>query len=272
MAGMGNDPYVIVGAGVFGSSLALHLIQKYPSANVTLVDRSPFPSQTGASWDWNKVVRADYSTMLYMELGLEAMKMWRSDALYQPFYHESGLAWLENSGLSHTIIENFRKLNATDNCRLAEPAEVRKLWDGIHSDANYEGVTGILVNESSGWAAASRCLAKVIETAIAAGVNYTVANVQEVLFDEKGSSVGVRATDGTVLSGSRIILATGALTAKILADSAPRRKEMHVGGRLIAAAVTEGTVRLSDEDAKYFRKGPVFFTQVGDVLGAFCTA
>lgn len=49
--------YIIVGAGVFGVSTAYTLIQKYPQASVTLVDRDAFDaeSRVAASWDWNKV-------------------------------------------------------------------------------------------------------------------------------------------------------------------------------------------------------------------------
>jgi glycine/D-amino acid oxidase-like deaminating enzyme len=46
--------YIIVGAGVFGVSTAYTLIQKYPDASVTLVDRDAYDAETrvAASWDW----------------------------------------------------------------------------------------------------------------------------------------------------------------------------------------------------------------------------
>jgi glycine/D-amino acid oxidase-like deaminating enzyme len=57
-----NVSYAIVGAGVFGAATTLHLIRKYPSATVSVIDREPFPCQVGALWNWNKVVRADSLT------------------------------------------------------------------------------------------------------------------------------------------------------------------------------------------------------------------
>jgi len=264
-----DGSYVIVGAGVFGTSVALHLIQKYPSANVILIDRTPFPSQVGASWDWNKVIRADYTNLLYMELALEAMTWWRSDPLYKPFYHESGLVWVDNKGLPQTIIDNYKKLNSTDKFRLAKPQETKRLWNGIHADASYDGVTDMLVNESSGWAEASTALEKVIERAVTLGVKYIVADVKAVIFDDQGSSTGVQTKNGDVLSASHIILATGATTAALLADSAPQRDEIQVGNRVVAAAICTGMVILSDEDAKYFRNGPVFIHEGEDTLGQY---
>ena len=269
MAKLGEvkDSYIIVGAGVFGSSVALHPIQKYPFATVTLIDRTSFPSQAGASWDCNKVIRADYTNALYMELGMEAMEWWRSDPLYQAFYHESGLVWVDNKGLPRTIINNYKKLNANDKYRLVSPEEAKQLWNGIHADANYRGVTEMLVNESSGWADATAALTKVIETAVTSGVKYVVADVEAVVFDDQGSSTGVRTEKGDLLTAAHIILATGAMTAKLLADSAPQRKEMQVGDRVVAAAICTGMVTLDNEDAEYFGSGPVFIHEIGNTLG-----
>ena len=68
--GSSTQSYLIVGAGVFGVSTAYHLIQKYPHASVTLVDRDAYDadSRVAASWDWNKVVRADYDDLVYCRL------------------------------------------------------------------------------------------------------------------------------------------------------------------------------------------------------------
>jgi len=66
-----NSSYIVVGSGVFGASTALTLAQKYPLASVVLVDRA-VPYRESASWDWTKVIRADYADMLYMQLALEA--------------------------------------------------------------------------------------------------------------------------------------------------------------------------------------------------------
>ena len=89
--------YVIVGAGVFGTSTAYHLIQRHPDANITLIDRDAVDAETrvAASWDWNKVVRADYADPEYCRLALEAKKIWSGDdPLWNRHYHQSGIYWI----------------------------------------------------------------------------------------------------------------------------------------------------------------------------------
>ena len=50
------ESYLVVGAGVFGASTALHLSRQKPEAKITLLDRLPFPDPIAASHDINKVV------------------------------------------------------------------------------------------------------------------------------------------------------------------------------------------------------------------------
>jgi sarcosine oxidase/L-pipecolate oxidase len=245
------------------------LIKNYPSASVTLVDRTPFPSQVGASWDWNKVVRADYTSILYMEKALEAKKSWRHDPLLKDFYHESGIVWLRDTDLNPRIVDNYEKLKADEQYRMSSPEELKRLYDGIHEDAGYGAVRSILINESGGWADASKALTTVIQFVVAAGVRYLAATIESLEFDGQGSCIGVRTTSKEILTATHIILATGAYTAKLIADSAPHRAEMQVGERLTAAAVCTGMVKLSPEEAERFRKGPVFVYKVGNCAGPF---
>jgi glycine/D-amino acid oxidase-like deaminating enzyme len=104
--------YLVVGAGVFGASTTYHLIKKYRYATVILVDRLPYPCPLAASWDWNKVVRADYGHIFYMEKALEAMHFWRTDPLYKPFYYESGYVKIDDTDLGRRMIENYKQLKS----------------------------------------------------------------------------------------------------------------------------------------------------------------
>jgi FAD dependent oxidoreductase len=64
-----DDSVLIVGAGVFGLSTALHLARD-GYTNITVLDRSPVPSPYSAGNDLNKIVRAEYEDPFYAELAL----------------------------------------------------------------------------------------------------------------------------------------------------------------------------------------------------------
>ena len=263
-----NSLFLVVGAGVFGASTALHLIRKYPAATVTLIDRA-IPCQAGASWDWSKVVRADYTNVLYMKMALEAMELWRTKLMYKQFYHESGLVWIDNQGFPRRVIDNHKHLKTDEKVRMATAEEVRKLYGGIFEDAEFDDMTEILINESSGWVEASKALNKVIDAALSAGVKSVETNIASLEFDGEGSCVGVRSTSGQRFSAANVILATGARTAKLIADSAPNRADLQVGKRFTAAAIFTGIVKVDAERAELFKTAPVFLHAFGRAQGTY---
>ena len=252
-----EDSYLILGAGVFGASTALSLIRQYPNASIRLVDREPFPCQVAASWDWNKVIRADYTDILYMEKALEAKQAWKLDPLFKEFYHESGIFWISSTDMAPTIAENFKRLQAHDDFRVASLDEAKHLHGDIFKDADYTGVSQVLINNSSGWAEAKKALKHTTEAAVNAGVKYSIADISSLAFDDEGACTGVRSTTGETFSATKTILCTGAGTAKLIADSAPAREDIQVGDRLVAAAICTGLVELSPDAARKLSKAPV---------------
>lgn len=253
--------YLIIGAGVFGASTAYHLIQRYPDASVTLVDRDAFDAATrvAASWDWNKVIRADYADIKYCELALEAQDIWRSDPLWKPFFHESGIYWISHTEFAQEVIGNYAKLGREADLYSLPVGEARKLHGGIFDEADYSNVKEVLINNTSGWADAKDALRKIIETAVAQGVKYVVAEVATLEIDKHGACQGVITTDGTVLSATHTILSTGSFTPKLLERSADTSgvKQLRAGDRIISAGVTTGLVQLSDTDMATFGEMPV---------------
>ncbi|KAE8222109.1 hypothetical protein CF319_g4642 [Tilletia indica] len=85
--------FLIIGAGVFGASTALHLKKHFPHASVTILERSQqtSPAPDAASSDLNKIIRADYADDAFRRLAVEAIAQWRTDERLRPFYHEVGL-------------------------------------------------------------------------------------------------------------------------------------------------------------------------------------
>ncbi|KAI1814043.1 FAD dependent oxidoreductase [Poronia punctata] len=265
--------YLIVGAGVFGVSTAYHLIQKYPKASVTIVDRDAFDaeSRVAASWDWNKVIRADYDDVVYCQLGLEAQDVFRKDPLYKPYFHEKGIFWICRDGYARDVINTYKRLGGTADIKAVSIQEARKLHGGLFEDADYTGVQEVLVNPTGGWAAAGDCLIAVTRKCLELGVKYVVAEVETVQIDRSGRCSGVKTAKGEILTASHTILCTGAYTPTLLEYSAVSsgRPNVAAGFRLVAGGITTGMTKLTDESFARFGSMPVGIQGYTPELGPF---
>ena len=138
--GLDSPPrrYLIVGACVFGVSTALHLKQTHPASRVTLLDRTPpsSASRPAASWDWNKVIRADYKDPFYCGLALESQDAWKT-------------TWKEN-GMEAPSFVNL----GADNSYFMRTVKGGGSWDlsGKEKEEGLKGINGFLMeaNDFSG--------------------------------------------------------------------------------------------------------------------------
>ncbi len=74
-----------------GSSTALHLLRKgYNPSNITVLDTYPIPSSQSAGNDLNKIMGVRLRNKVDLQLSLEARDMWRHDALFKPWFHNTG--------------------------------------------------------------------------------------------------------------------------------------------------------------------------------------
>ena len=255
--------YLIVGAGVFGVSTAYHLIQKYPHASVTLVDRDAFDAddRVAASWDWNKAIRADYDDFLYCRLAIEAQNVFKTDPLWTPYFHQTGIYWICRGNYARDVIAHHEKLGRKDDIVALSVSEARRLYGGIFQNADYTDVKVVLVNKAGGWAAAGDCLQAITRKALELGVKYVTAEVASLHLDKRGSCTGLRTTAGELLTASKVILCTGAYTTKLLELSAARTGNMRLpaGDRILAAGITTGLAPLDEKEHRKYASMPVGF-------------
>ncbi|KAI4242851.1 MAG: hypothetical protein LQ352_007153 [Teloschistes flavicans] len=251
--------YLIVGGGVFGASTAFHLSQQKPSASIVLIDRTPFPCPIAASHDINKAVRADYGDMFYCKLGLKTLERWRTDPLFKKYFHQSGMITITNGpeSLGRKIIDNFKTLNASYEAEVFGPEEMKTRFEGIFANTDYSHVEEIYYNPLSGWAEAARAVEATTKAAIDGGVRYIEASISKLLLAD-GVCTGVRTTKGETYHADRVILSTGAYTAKLLADTAPDEPGLHAGRRITAAAVCEAATDVTQEQKEIYKNMPVF--------------
>ncbi len=179
---------------------------------------------------------------------------------------------LDDTGLGKKIVENYRSLGVHDGevMSVDEFLEGRfgaKFEGSLFKKADWRGVEEVFVNVMSGWAEATKAVSKVAAAALEAGVECIDGDIVKLLFDENDGCVGARTSDGRDILAKKVILSTGAGTAKLLADSAPDRPSLQSHDRITAAAVVTGVVKLSSKQMKIFGKTPNFIHSVGEVLG-----
>ena len=266
-----KQSYLIVGAGVFGVSTAYHIKKKYPDASVTLIDRDSYEadSRVAASWDWNKVIRADYDDIVYCQLGLEAQDVFESDPLFKPYFHKTGIYWICRSDYAQDVINNYKKLGRDSDLSAVSVEEAKKMHNGLFDEADYTGAKEVLVNKSSGWAEAGNVLTAITRECVKMGVKWVTAEVSTLQFEESGRCYGLKTTAGDVLVAEHVILSTGAFTPKLLEQSALSSgfSGLRAGPRIVAGGITTGMVRLDEKQRKEFANMPVgvqgYTTEIG---------
>lgn len=268
--------YLIVGAGVFGVSTAYHLIKKYPDRQVTILDQDAYDAdnRVAASWDWNKVVRADYDDIVYTELALEAQDVFTEDPLWKPYFHQTGIFWVCRSDYAQDVINNYKKLGRAADLKAVTVEEAKKMFGGLFEDANYDGAKEVLVNKTSGWSEAGNALRAVTKWSMENGVKYVVGKANSLEINSNGTCTGVTTEDGKTLSATNVILSTGAYTARLLEQAAKKtgNNKLRAEHRIVAGGITTGMTTLDEESYKRFKNMPVgvqgYTAQYGPFIGS----
>ena len=264
--------YIIVGAGVFGASTALYLSRQKPAPSIILLDRAPYPCPIAASHDINKIVRSDYGDMFYCKLGLKALERWRTDPLFEKWFHQSGLITATDDHVDQVdkIFYNYKELGIDVGAELYKPEELKAKFKGLYADADLTDVDNLLWNPSSGWAEAATALKYTLDEVTKNSVHYITADVAHLILKD-GACTGVHTVDGRTFTANKIVLSTGAYTAKLLADSAPTQPELQVGNRITACGVCEAAVNLAAEQVERFKAAPAFVLDANKTQGnGFC--
>lgn len=253
--------YVVVGAGVNGTSIAHALVSQ--GFSVAVLERSAdgFVAPDGASHDLNKIIRADYTDDNYCTLAKEAISRWRTHPVLSRFYHEVGVLFRSSDkgtvfasqgsgsaeeyvhkGVRHAHLERDAHLEiGTDAVEgkqvpdrrayvLQNDAQVREILAGVREDQLGKGLQGMgrwqtgYFNPRGGWADANKACRALLEHAIQLGVKvYPNATVAGMVWDTADAKVvsGVRTTDGRVFRAKHVVLAAGAWTSNLLTRLSP---------------------------------------------------
>jgi sarcosine oxidase/L-pipecolate oxidase len=215
---------LIVGAGTFGTSLAVHASKAYSDASkITIVDSwspdGPVQDKTAAAIDINRIIRTDYTSPLYCNLANEAIHFWFWGMEVQGHFHKAG--WTVFDGPDQS--EKFRSgVRATFEGRGSNVIKEVEAKDVIKEHDLLQGIDGDKLgkgyfNPEAGWVDAASATKAYLRIAESRGVKRVTGEVDELLLRDDGKGLaGVRLHDGTMLKANKVLLAAGAWTSSLL--------------------------------------------------------
>lgn len=259
---------LIVGAGVFGLSAALTLLDRpaYSNSTITVIDSANvLPNPVGSSVDASRIVRADYGNKSYAKLASEAQDLWRDTSPTgwggEGRYHETGFVLTGDHGYSDYVLKSMK--NVQDLAASGKSVDSSKIQglngkDEIRKATGYPGASGDVgyANFNSGWADAEACVAfalRKIKSHPAARDRVNVrpgCKVSKLLYTDNLADrqcAGVQLEDGSSIHADLTILATGAWTPSLF----------NLEYRCLATGQVIAYLQISPEEQAYLEKTPV---------------
>ncbi|KAL8813532.1 MAG: hypothetical protein Q9200_000206 [Gallowayella weberi] len=279
-----DSSILILGAGAWGLSTALHLINSGYN-NITVLERAEkVPSRYSAGWDLNKIVRAEYEDPFYTDLALDAMEGWKTP-LFGPYYHQTGYVVATTGRAPQKAIDHMEHALSSISSHPSFAPEIRRLngpKDFRDHTWQYTGpLTGFrgYFNRIAGYAHSADALRGIWEHCAQRGVKFilgeTAGKVVEMLYaydaafassstgsgpqtvNAKGRCVGVKTADGERHLADLTICALGAYGASVMPS---------LGRFVVARCWSVAHVQLTEVESDYLRGIPT--TNVRD-LGFF---
>ncbi|GJC92677.1 Fructosyl amino acid [Colletotrichum higginsianum IMI 349063] len=245
------DPIVVVGAGVFGLSIALELRQR-GHTNITVIDRMLPPVADGSSNDANRIIRPDYVDPFYARIATEAVREWNAGDLYRPHYHQAGFALVSETepGRDEFLERGKRAIERQGNryVEFATTDELRRLRPELR-DMTFP-FSGY-ISKNAGWADAAGAVRAVAARCSELGIAFVTGprGTMTSLKTDAGHSrvVGVNVAAGPPLLAAKVILATGAWT----------NHYVDLGHAITSSAQPVGFIQLTPEEALKLADMPV---------------
>lgn len=215
---------LIIGAGTFGTSLAVHASKSYRDpSKITIIDRwdpdGPVQDKNAAAIDINRIIRTDYTSPLYCNLANEAIHFWFWGIAVQGHFHKTGWTVFDGPDQSQDFRDGVRKTFETRGSNIIKDVDAAYLVREHHVLKGLEGAKlghGYF-NPEAGWVDAASATKAYLRVAESRGVKRVTGEVEELLLCEDGTGLsGVRLQDGTVLKAGKVVIAAGAWTSSLL--------------------------------------------------------
>ncbi|WP_158088777.1 NAD(P)/FAD-dependent oxidoreductase [Thermoactinospora rubra] len=237
---------IVVGAGIWGSSLALRLADT--GWRVTLVEQHTPGHVRQASAGETRLLRCAHGTDdWYPKLAWRAREGWRrlGERAGEELYHEAGMLWLAQraEGWEHASARVLGELDIPHE--VLDPAEGRRFFPDFAGD----GLAFLLWEPHAGVIRARRATQVTARLAVQSGARLVRGRAVPY-----GEAVSV---DGEVLRADRVVWACGAWLPELFPVPVTVTKQDTLHFRVPAAWSTPGMPAWVDYDASMYGHGDV---------------
>ncbi|KAJ9653170.1 hypothetical protein H2198_007632 [Neophaeococcomyces mojaviensis] len=249
---------LIIGAGTWGASTALHLARR-GYQNITVLDPYPSPSPISAGNDVNKILelsssapRGSAERYVSDKLAHDAIRGWKEDPVFQGLYHETGAVTAAtseegrkalNEGDGYSEADGWMQLKTKEDFQATMPK-------GILT-GDFPGWQGWAKKDGCGWVQARKALERVIDEAKRLGANFVTGERGHVLslIYEDDDVKGAVTAQGPSHRADRTILCAGANAARIF----------DMKDQLRPGAWTLSHIKMTPEETTLYKNLPVLF-------------
>ena len=210
----------VVGAGVFGAWIALHLARR--GQRVLLLDAYGVAHSRASSGGESRIIRMGYGAdELYTRWAVRSLAQWKelfgSGSGWPPLFHETGVLWLASE--KDAPLEVMTAV--LTRCKVPFEVLNRGAMQQRYPQFHPEGLTGGVLETTSGVLMGRRAVARVVERALEHGAEYRTAMAaapEASLQQGKSGLDAVLTSGGEKISAGQFVFACGAWLGKVFPE------------------------------------------------------
>ncbi|CAG8281563.1 unnamed protein product [Penicillium salamii] len=248
---------LIIGAGTWGYSTALHLARR-GYTNVKVLDPHPVPSPIAAGNDINKIMehkelKVEYRCSKHCFCTRAALVGWTTDPVFMPYFHDTGFII---AGHTPALIQHIQE-GEIDQSRgdfefLESAGDFHRTMPPGILTSEFPGWKGWMSRTGAGWIHAIKAMVSAYKEAQRLGVSFLTGpfqgNVKSLVY-EGGDVIGALTQDGTTHYAQQTILTAGAGSDQLL----DFKKQLR------PTAWTLSHIQMTPEEAQKYHNLPVMF-------------